>query len=97
MLIHIVCWKYKAEIRTKERDLHRARLKALAGIITDIERLEVGADILHLDRSFDSGLVVKFRDREGLDRYTEHPEHQAVAALGMRISEKVVSVDFFAP
>jgi hypothetical protein len=29
-----------------------------------------------------------------LDLYTEHPEHQKVAAMGKEISEKVVSVDF---
>ena len=50
--------------------------------------------MLHLDRSFDTGLVAVFEDREGLDRYTVHPEHQAVAALGKQISQQTVSVDF---
>jgi hypothetical protein len=57
--------------------------------------LEVGADMLNLDRSFDTGLVVMFADRDALDRYTDHADHQAVAALGREIAEKVVSVDFF--
>ncbi|MGH9821502.1 MAG: Dabb family protein, partial [Pyrinomonadaceae bacterium] len=35
-----------------------------------------------------------FTDRAGLDHYTDHPEHQKVAALGKQIAEKVVSVDF---
>jgi hypothetical protein len=47
-----------------------------------------------LERSFDTGLVAVFPDREALDFYTEHTEHQKVAALGREISEKVVSVDF---
>jgi hypothetical protein len=54
----------------------------------------VGEDILHLDRSFDTGLVATFADRAALDAYTNHPDHQAVAALGRSISERVVSVDF---
>jgi len=94
MLIHIVCWKYKAEIPDSARDDHRERLRSLKGLIADIASLEVGADILHLERSFDTGLVAVFAGREGLDRYTDHAEHQKVAAIGRELSEQVVSVDF---
>lgn len=97
MLIHIVCWKYKPEINAKERDEHIKKLGALPSFIPNIEAFDVGGDILGLDRSFDTGLVVHFRDRQGLDDYMVHPEHQAVAALGKQIAEKVVSVDFFRP
>lgn len=95
MLNHIVCWKYKPEIHESSREEHRAKLLALPSVIPDIESFEVGADILHLERSFDTGLVSVFRSREALDHYTDHPEHKAVAALGKEIAEKVVSVDFW--
>lgn len=95
MLIHIVCWKYRPETDTAARDDHRARLAALVGKIPSILSLDVGADALRLDRSFDTGLVSHFADRDALDAYTNHPEHLAVAAIGKRIAEKVVSVDFF--
>jgi hypothetical protein len=95
MLIHIVCWKYKPEITETEREEHRAKLKNLPNVIPDILSLSVGADILHLERSFDTGLVAAYPDRAALDAYTVHPAHQAVAALGKQIAEKVVSVDFF--
>ena len=95
MLTHIVCWKYKAEITEQAREEHRARLRALPDIIPNILSFSVGADILHLERSFDTGLVAVYPDREALDFYTEHPEHQAVASLGKHIAERVVSVDFF--
>src|SRR5262244_2201605 len=94
MLTHIVCWKYKPETTEAMREYHRERLRSLTGVISDIISINVGADILHLDRSFDSGLVVVFADRAALDRYTDHPEHQKVAALGRELSERVVSVDF---
>lgn len=94
MLTHIVCWKYKEETSTEQREDHIAKLRALVGVIPEIESFEVGADILHLDRSFDTGLTSTFADREGLDAYTIHPRHQEVAALGKQIAEKVVSVDF---
>ena len=63
-------------------------------MIPNIESFEVGSDILHLERSFDTGLVAKYPDRPALDFYNDHPEHQKVVAIGKQISEKVVSVDF---
>jgi hypothetical protein len=94
MLVHIVCWRYKPETGEPVREQHRSRLRALPSLISDIVSFDVGADMLHLDRSFDTGLVAVFADRGALDRYTDHPEHQAVASLGKTISEQVVSVDF---
>lgn len=94
MLIHIVCWKYKAETTDDERREHIAKLKNLPAVIPNILSFEVGADILHLERSFDTGLVATYPDRAALDAYTVHPEHQAVANLGKQIAERVVSVDF---
>ncbi len=95
MLIHLVCWKYKSEINASDRDRHRNMLRALSGLIDENESLDVGEDVLHLERSFDTGLVIRFNDREALDRYSYHPDHQKVAALGKEIAERVVSVDFF--
>ncbi len=94
MLTHIVCWKYKPETGEASRNEHRARLLALVGVIPEIIDLNVGEDILQLERSYDTGLVSTFADREALDRYTVHPDHQEVAALGREIADRVVSVDF---
>ena len=94
MLTHIVCWKYKAETTADQRAEHIARLRALPNVIPNIVSFNVGSDILHLERSFDTGLVSVYPHREALDAYTDHPEHQEVAAMGRQIAEKVVSVDF---
>ena len=94
MLTHIVCWKYKAETTPEMRVDHRAKLMALPRIIQNSISFNVGEDILHIERSFDTGLVALFPDRASLDFYNDHPEHQKVAAIGREISEKVVSVDF---
>ncbi|MEP6705337.1 MAG: Dabb family protein, partial [Acidobacteriota bacterium] len=94
MLVHIVCWKYKPDTSEEQRLDHIAKLQVLADVIPNIESFDVGSDILHLDRSFDTGLVAKYPDRSALDFYNEHPEHQKVVALGKEIAEKVVSVDF---
>ena len=94
MLVHIVCWKYKPETGDATRVEHVDRLRALIGMIDSIRSFEIGKDMLHLDRSFDTGLVATFDDEAGLDEYTVHPEHQKVAAMGRDIAQHVVSVDF---
>ena len=95
MLIHIVCWKYRPEIDEATRNDHRNRLEALVGVVPEIAEFDVGEDMLHVDRSFDTGLVATFADHAALDAYTIHVEHQKVAAFGKEIAEKVVSVDFY--
>jgi Stress responsive A/B Barrel Domain len=94
MLTHIVIWKYREDVEQAVREEHIARLRHLANVITEVESLSVGLDVLHLARSFDTGLVAIFRDRAALDAYTVHPEHVAVATLGSSISEHIASVDF---
>lgn len=95
MLIHIVCWKYKPDTDAGKRDEHRSKLLALPSMILNIISFDVGEDVLHLERSFDTGLVAHFADRAALDHYNDHAEHQKVVAIGREIAEKVVSVDFF--
>ena len=73
MLVHIVCWRYKPEIDEPARDDHRSRLRALTSVIPEIVSFDLGADILHLERSFDTGLVAVFADRAALESYTDHP------------------------
>ncbi|MGD9561833.1 MAG: Dabb family protein [Pyrinomonadaceae bacterium] len=94
MITHIVCWKYKPGTTDEQQATHIASLRELPSLIPDIESYLVGADIMHLDRSFDTGLVAIYRDMAALDAYTRHPEHQRVVAIGKEITEQVMSVDF---
>ena len=94
MLTHIVIWKYRADVEQAVREEHVARLRKLQSIIPEIESLNVGFDVLQLPRSFDTGLVATFRDRDALEAYTIHPEHVAVATFGRSISASIASVDF---
>lgn len=94
MLTHIVCWKYKPETTPEQRAEHIAKLRNLVQVIPEIISFSVGSDVLHLERSFDTGLVATYADRDALEAYNVHPEHVKVAAMGRQIAEKVVSVDF---
>ena len=94
MLTHIVCWKYKDETPDSDREQHRTRLRNLKDIIPEVIDLKVGADMLHLARSYDTGLVATFDDADALNAYNDHPTHQEVAAMGKEIAAHGVSVDF---
>ena len=94
MLTHIVVWKYRPDVEQFAREEHVRLLGKLRTIIPEVRNLMVGFDILHLPRSYDTGLVAVFDDRAGLDAYTVHPEHIKVAEFGRQISEHVASVDF---
>jgi len=93
MLTHIVCFKYKVETPVSARENHRARLRGLKGI-DGVVTLTVGEDVVHSPRSYDTALVVVFRDRAALDAYQLNPQHVPVAQFGASLSEHIVAVDF---
>jgi hypothetical protein len=93
MLTHIVCFKYKSDIPLSAREDHRSRLRGLHGI-EGVVSLTVGDDVVHSARSYDTALVVEFRDRAALDAYQTNPQHVPVAQFGASLCEHIVAVDF---
>ncbi len=89
----MISFKYREDVPEHARDEHRQKLASLAGIDGVLE-LKVGADIVHAARSFDTGLLVRFRDRAALDAYQKHPQHVPIAQLGASLAGRVVAVDF---
>jgi hypothetical protein len=93
MLTHIVCFKYKAEVSEEARKDHRQQLAGLRWL-SGVVDLKVGADVVRSARSFDTGLIITFNDRAGLDEYAVNPVHQPVAQVGASLCEQIVAVDF---
>jgi stress responsive alpha/beta barrel protein len=93
VILHLVCFKYKADVDAGTRRDHRARLAALSHLdgVTD---LKVGEDVVRSARSYDTGLAITFPDRAALDRYQRDERHVPVAQLGASLSEHIVAVDF---
>ncbi len=94
MLTHIVCWKYKEETTNAQREEHCAKLRNLKNVIAEIIDLRVGTDVLHLERSYDTGLIATFKSLEDLSIYTENAVHREAANFGKQIAAHAVSVDF---
>jgi Stress responsive A/B Barrel Domain len=93
MLLHLVCFKYKADVDQSSRTDHRQRLKGLASL-EGIVDLKVGEDVVRSPRSYDTGLSVTFTGRAALDAYAKDPRHIPVAQFGAGICEHVVACDF---
>jgi hypothetical protein len=93
VLTHIVCFKYKPDTADATRADHRTRLAALKNIDGVVE-LQVGGDVVRSPRSYDTGLVVTFRDRAALDAYQKNPTHVPVAQFGVSLCDSIVAVDF---
>ncbi len=93
MVVHLVSFKYRKDVDDAARQNHRARLKALADL-DGIVDFKVGEDFVRSPRSYDTGLVVLFRDRAALDGYATHARHVPVAQLGRDLSDSIIAVDF---
>ena len=93
MILHLVCFKYKAEVDAAARHEHRVRLSGL----TDLDHvldLKVGEDVVRSPRSYDTGLAVTFPDRAALDAYQKNERHVPVAQFGVSLCDHIVAVDF---
>ena len=93
MLLHLVSFKYKADVKSTVRAEHRERLAGLhtlAGVVD----LKVGEDVVRSPRSYDTGLAVTFVDRDALDRYQTDDRHVRVVQFAAGLCEHVVAVDF---
>ena len=93
MIMHIVSFKYRADADGAARTHHRERLRTLKDL-DGVTELNVGEDVVHSARSYETGLAVVFRDRAALDAYQKDPRHVPVAQFGVSLCEHIVTVDF---
>ena len=98
MIKHIVLWKLHdtAEGHSKQQNaaIAKQRLEALTNTIPEITRLEVGHDFSNGESSADLALYSEFDSREALERYQNHPEHQAVAKFIAAIRSERRVIDY---
>jgi len=78
MIRHIVMWKLRDRA---DATILKERLEALNGRIPGLIQLQVGIDFLQSPQSADLVLVADLENRQALDIYQQHPEHQAVVPL----------------
>ena len=97
MLQHYVLIKFRKDTSEEHISEFRSRMLALKTVISGIEHLEIGRDILRDPRSWDLILIMRFASTEVLRSYQQHPEHQSLMAFNQPFVADVASVDFESP
>jgi hypothetical protein len=93
LITHIVLFKL-LDRSPESIEKARAVLASLEGKIPQVRHLEVGADVLRTDRSYDLALVAKFDSLEDLNAYQIHHEHQQVVKYMVSVRQSAVTVDY---
>ncbi|WP_341347255.1 Dabb family protein [Paenibacillus sp. FSL H3-0469] len=93
MIKHIVFFKLKDRSRGKVAETV-AVLRNMEGRIPQLLSIEVGADLIHSERSFDIALVTVVASMEDLQAYQVHPAHKEVIAHINEVKELSVAVDY---
>lgn len=93
MIKHIVFFKLKDRSPDKVAETV-AVLRNMEGRIPQLLSIEVGADLIHSERSFDIALVTEVASMEDLQAYQVHPAHKEVIAHINEVKELSVAVDY---
>lgn len=92
---HIVCFKLKPEATPEQEQLLMERLRSLKGKIPTIVDLSVGRTFTpERGQGYTVGLVVRFKDRDGLAVYAPHPEHVPVRDYAVSICDSLLAIDY---
>lgn len=97
MIRHVVMWQLKATDPAEKVDVaHRIRddFRTLPPLVKEIRALQVGINVLHVDRNFDVVLIADFHDLAALELYLQHPAHQKVAAYVRSVTSDRRAIDF---
>ena len=93
MIVHIVLFRLKDRSPGRVSEA-RAVLEGLRGRVPTLRSLEVGADVLRTERSYDLALTATFDSLEALEAYQVHTVNQEVVAYMGGVRESAVAVDY---
>ena len=95
MVEHLVLFKWKDGVSAEAIESAVDGLKGLRHRIPGIIDLTCGDNFSDRNQGFQTGLVVRFQDREALEAYGPHPLHQEVVQnLISPIRADVLAVDY---
>ena len=95
MVDHIVLFKWNVDASQEAVQAAVDGLKALRYKIPGIVDLSCGLNFSDRNKGYQTGLIVRFQDREALEAYGPHPEHQNVVQnMIAPIRSEVLAVDY---
>lgn len=93
MLRHVVLFKLLNRDAENVKKVAQV-LKGLENKIDLLKSLEVGIDIMKLDRSYDIAFIASVSNQEDLQRYQNHEAHIPVKKYMGEVCQSIVSVDY---
>jgi len=94
MITHIVFFKL-TEPSQANIQACQEMLLSMQGKIPQLHHLEVGADIVRSDRSYDLALVTRFASIADLNAYQVHPYHaETVVPFVKKVALSSATVDY---
>lgn len=93
MIKHIVFFKLKDRSPEKVEETVQV-LRNMEGKIPQLLSIEVGADLIHSERSFDIALVTTVASMEDLQAYQVHPVHKEIIVHINEVKELSIAVDY---
>lgn len=95
MIEHLVLFRFKPDTSETTQERILSELRALKPLIPSIVDLSAGRNFADRNQGYEFGLVVRLRDRAGLDAYQVHPEHQRVVQEWVRPNlEQILALDY---
>jgi hypothetical protein len=92
---HIVCIKLKPGATQAIESEIIEGLKALKGSVPGIVDLSVGKDFtITRNQGYTIGLVVRFKSKEDLLVYNDHPNHLPIKKRIGELAETVMAIDY---
>lgn len=101
MIKHIVMWRLKDTALGNDKAVNarliKQRLEALRDRIPGLLKIEVGLDFSATDQSADMVLYSEFENRQALDAYQAHPEHEAIKPFVLSVRSDRLLADYEVP
>ena len=94
MIHHLVWFKLKENITSKEKIQLKNGLEGMIPLIPQIIEMACGEDFSGRSRGFAWGLSVQFQSREDGEIYDKHPAHQAFIQKHKHLWTDVQALDF---
>ena len=93
MYIHMFAFRWKDGVTEAEKQRAMDESRALVGKIPGLLDAFVGKNISPRANGYEHGGVMRFADRDALEAYGDHPEHQKLVGWLMPLIEPI-EVDF---
>ncbi len=93
-IYHILMWNYRVGVPIEERARLEAELESLPSKVPALKTVQWGPVFGGRNQSFSYCFVMLFESKEGLQEYTDHPDHLHFSGPFKEACAEQVVVDF---